>query len=98
MTHEVEMAASVWWCNEDKADPDLLVSEFVLLPVKAFIGTEQNMIRGFFVIHRDQDRSRIAKFPQMSVFVDFFPSKASVATKNSVTLRQLFTHIPNGHE
>lgn len=61
-------------------DAQLLIRESILAPSQTFINAEKNMIRGIFVVGHDEYRTRVAEFPEMSIFVYFLPSEAGIPT------------------
>src|ERR1700722_7785734 len=85
-SHENEPPASIGWYSDDCPNSDFLASELVLSPIQTFIGAKQNVIRRYFIIDDDKDGSRIAKLPEMCVFVNFFPGKAQGTAEESVAL------------
>lgn len=79
----------------------ILSRELVLAPSYTLIRAEQYMVRWFLVIHNHKDRSGVAKFPKMRVFVDFLPRKPGITANESVGFgvgRERLADIADGHE
>lgn len=96
-----KLAARIAGYSDDTANAHLVRSERVLSPVEAFIRGEQDVIRRLLIVRHDQNRPRVAKLPKMSIFVYFFPRKASIPAEEGVRFpirSQRFTDIADCHE
>lgn len=101
VAHEDETAARVRRHSDNALDPDFILGKLVLAPGEAFVGAEKDVVRGLLVVCHDKDRSRVAKFPQMSIFVDLFPCEPCVTAQEGVALRirlQRLANVSDRHE
>jgi len=67
----------------DRVHTDLLIHEFILVPVEARVGREQDVVRWLFVVRHDEDRAGVT---EVHILVNFFPREARIAAQERVAL------------
>ena len=101
VTKQNEPPARVRRHGGNRLNPDRLGAELVFPPVQPFVGTEENVIGRVLVVGHDQNGSRISELEEMGILMDFLPSKPSITTQESVTVRvscQSFSNVSNTHD
>ena len=95
-----ESPARVRRHGDDRTHPDLLVREFILPPIEALVGGEQDDVSWLLVIYHNENRARVTELPEVRVFMNFFPRKARIPTQKGVTLVvwcKLLAYVPHRH-
>lgn len=101
LPHQNEPPARIARDRHDRRHPKLFVRKRILSPIETLVRREQHMVRRLFVVRHDQYRPGIAKLPEVSVFVDFFPCEAGVPREEGVAVGvayEIFADVADGHD
>lgn len=101
LAQQNEPPACIARYGDDRPDSDLLIGELVLFPIQAFIRREQHMVRRLFIVCHDEYRPRVTEFPEMGVFVNFFPGETGVTAQECVTVsvaNELLPDVTHSHD
>lgn len=100
VSEQNESPARVRRNGDDRTHSDLLVREFVLPPIEALVGGEQDVVSWLLVVYHNENRARVAELPKVRVLMNFFPRKARIPAQERVTLVvwcKLLAHVPYCH-
>lgn len=94
-----KLAARLGGHRQDALHPQVVV-EGILAPCQTFVRAVHDVIRGFLIVDKHNDRARVTVFPQVSVLVNLFPRLASISREENVTVivwQQRFTNIADSN-
>ena len=96
-----ESAAGIGRDSNHRSDPHLLVGEFVFVPCQAFVCRIEKEVGRFFIVDEDEKGAGVTKAPHMGIFVNLFPSKATIAGEECVRVDiwlKMLANVSNGHD